>query len=198
MRTELVDIAATEYLKLTEAKSHLRVEHDEDDAYIRMLIKAARERAEAYTGLNLISKTINIYHTSFESEIEIPVNDLNSLESVHYKSTGGTWVELASDNFKLVKTSTGSTLHLESISDISTTANIEILKFQVTTGIFSNTAAEEGDELIPFPTPIRYAMLLMIRTMYDNREDIVTGTIVTKIPQNSEYLLQPYRTFKFK
>jgi uncharacterized phiE125 gp8 family phage protein len=47
---------ATEPVSLAEAKSHLRVTHADDDAYISTLIISARRRVEARTGLRLITQ----------------------------------------------------------------------------------------------------------------------------------------------
>ncbi|MBU6956017.1 head-tail connector protein [Hahella sp. HN01] len=40
-------------ISLEEAKQHLRVEHDDEDAYIETLIAVARNLAEEYSGLSL-------------------------------------------------------------------------------------------------------------------------------------------------
>jgi hypothetical protein len=47
------------------------------------------------------------------------------------------------------------------------------------------------------PKPIVSAMLMTIRTLYDFREDLVKGTIVSRVPKNAESLLSPYRIFEF-
>jgi uncharacterized phage protein (predicted DNA packaging) len=45
------------------------------------------------------------------------------------------------------------------------------------------------------PKPIKQAILLVIGHLYNTREPIVTGTIVTKVPMTVEYLLAPYKTW---
>ena len=52
---------ATEPVSLAEAKAHLRVTHNDDDAYITTLIKTARQGIEAQTGLGLISQGWSVF-----------------------------------------------------------------------------------------------------------------------------------------
>lgn len=47
----------TEPITLAEAKSHLRVLYDDEDAYIEMLIAAAREYAENYQNRVYVERT---------------------------------------------------------------------------------------------------------------------------------------------
>jgi len=43
------------------------------------------------------------------------------------------------------------------------------------------------------PTAIKQALFLLVGHWYENREEVVTGAVVSKIPQVSEALLAPYR-----
>ena len=43
------------------------------------------------------------------------------------------------------------------------------------------------------PQPIKQALYMIIGHLYENRQDVITGTQVNEIPMASEYLLQPYR-----
>ena len=43
------------------------------------------------------------------------------------------------------------------------------------------------------PASVKAGMLLMIGSWYDQREDLVVGTIVQKIPFGSENLFRPFR-----
>lgn len=46
---------------------------------------------------------------------------------------------------------------------------------------------------IPTNSAIEVAILLILGTLYEHREDVVIGTIVIKLPQAAEHRLQPYR-----
>lgn len=198
MRIEIVSISAIEPLQLTEAKAHLRVDEsfNDDDAYIRMLIKAARERAEAYTGRAFLQRSYYMYLTEYAAEIDLPNEPISTVDEVKYLNTAGAWVAITDPDFILVKSLIGSTVFLDPITALSSTANIDKIKIKYTAGVYANVPGDTAKN--PFPESVKYAMLLMIRTMYDNRDNLVTGTIVNEIPSNSQFLLNPFRTFKFK
>ncbi len=55
MPMQLITPAAAEPVSLAEAKLHLRVDFDEDDALIQALISAARQAAETLTQRQLVT-----------------------------------------------------------------------------------------------------------------------------------------------
>jgi uncharacterized phiE125 gp8 family phage protein len=57
----LVTPPAAEPVSLPEAKTHLRITHAEDDAYIAKLIAAARRAVEQATGLRLITQSWSLF-----------------------------------------------------------------------------------------------------------------------------------------
>jgi len=44
------------------------------------------------------------------------------------------------------------------------------------------------------PAPLKHAALLLIGQFYENREPVIAGVSISKIPLTLEYLLQPYKT----
>ncbi len=53
-------------------------------------------------------------------------------------------------------------------------------KLMIARGIVTNTAIE-------------IAILLILGTLYEHREDVVVGTSIVKLPRGAEHHLQPYR-----
>jgi len=56
-------------------------------------------------------------------------------------------------------------------------------------GICVTFVAGYGDAASDVPRNIRQAMLLLIGHLYENREDVITGTIVSQMPLASQHLL---------
>lgn len=50
-----------------------------------------------------------------------------------------------------------------------------------------------GEHPVVVDDLIRCAVLLTVGHLYANREEVVTGTIATRMPVGAEYLLMPYR-----
>jgi hypothetical protein len=38
---------------------------------------------------------------------------------------------------------------------------------------------------------------MLVRTMYDQRDDYVKGMMINQVPQSAEYLLNQHRIFEF-
>lgn len=90
MPLKLVTPPAEEPVSLEEAKSHLRLEGVDDDAYVAVLIAAARRRCEAYQSRAYITQTWDLYLDGFPAgDIRIPIAPLESVVSVKYKDTAG-------------------------------------------------------------------------------------------------------------
>jgi uncharacterized phiE125 gp8 family phage protein len=62
---------AAEPVSLADAKAHLRVTHDDDDAYIGTLIKSARVSIEGRTGLCLIQQGWSHFLDGWPAQAEV-------------------------------------------------------------------------------------------------------------------------------
>lgn len=82
---------AEEPITLEEAKSHLRVDIEDDDNLILNLITAARQKAESILKRALITQTWIYYPDDFPDKdyIELPMPPLQSVSSVTYTDYNG-------------------------------------------------------------------------------------------------------------
>jgi uncharacterized phiE125 gp8 family phage protein len=93
MHYKVVTAVATEPVTSAEAKLHLRVDGTDDDTLIAVLITAAREAAEHYTGRALAPQTLEAALDCFpDSEgeaIELPMPPVASITHIKYTDTAG-------------------------------------------------------------------------------------------------------------
>lgn len=89
---EITTDSKLEPVTVTEAKDHLRVDHSNDDSVILSLIKSARYRLEAATGLAFFTQTRQLRLPCFpyKSKILLPGYPVQSVTHIKYYDTGGT------------------------------------------------------------------------------------------------------------
>ena len=76
---------------LADAKAHLRVDHDHEDALITRLIASAAERVEAWAGRPLIARTYRWSLDRFAyGALTLPVGPLISLLQIRVRGADGT------------------------------------------------------------------------------------------------------------
>ena len=88
-RTITVITAPTaEPVTLAEVKETLRVLHNDDDSMISKLIKVAREFAEAYCSLTVMTTVLERSYDAWPgSEFELDIWPIQSIDSVKYDDT---------------------------------------------------------------------------------------------------------------
>ncbi len=175
---------ATEPLTLAEAKAHLRVDIPDEDTLISGLIVAARQMAEQHTGRPLISQTWTLYTSSFTAPIEFKPG-AQSITSVKYQDSDNAQQTLADTVYELRRGLVPELGLKYSQSWPSVLCHPDSVQIEFVAGYGAS-----GDDV---PQQIKQAMLLVLGQLYEYREEIVVGTIVSQIPKASEYLLQPYR-----
>ena len=181
----LVTAPASEPLTLTEVKLYLRVDDTTEDNLITSLITAARSLVEGHTWMPLISQTWAMQFDKSElNELIWNVNKapLSSFSSVTYYDSNNDLQTLATTEYETDIYGSPARFRLKSVPVVYDRMNA--LQVNFVCG-YANAAA--------VPQPIKQAMYMIIGHLYENRQDVITGTQVNEIPMSSEYLLQPYR-----
>ena len=148
-----------------------------EDALLTIHIAAATQWAENYMRRSLITQTLTMRMDGFPSAgaIELPRLKLQSVTSVKYIDEDGvqqTW----SDALYTVDiySSPGRIQPIDGEAYPATEARLNAVEIEYVAGY--------GDAATDIDQSIKYALLMLIGHMYQNREEVVTGTIAIKVP----------------
>lgn len=189
MKYKITTAITTEPLTATEVKLHLRVDDTTEDNLITMLIKAAREYCEKYTGRALATQTMVAYLDSFGNEnyIELPTPPLQSVTSVIYKNSDSVETTMTANTDYIVDVDSNVgriVLPYGGSWPTFTAYSVNPIKITYVTGYYASNL---------IPSSIKQAMLLLIGHWYANRETVNVGSISKQLEFTLVALLSQYR-----
>jgi uncharacterized phiE125 gp8 family phage protein len=182
---EVTTAHSTTIVSTADLKTHLRITFTDDDDYIAMLEGAAVRMVEEYTNTYLATTSLIQYGTRF-SDLKIlyksPVsNTVEHLPTVSYYS-GGAWNTLATSEYEFVPLIKPARLYPSDDSSLPSTDDVfQAWKISYTAGYTS------------VPDPLIQAIKIIVADMYENRQSVIVGKIVSTIPKTAEYLMNPYK-----
>lgn len=193
--TSIITPPASEPLTLAEARQHLRNEDQSyDDAYINLLIKAARVRAENDTGLSFQTQTFDLFLDAFPLEdprgIVVPGSPVQSVTSITYTDTDGAEQTLDASKYRVDSKSTPARItpaYSETWPATRQETNAITVRIVAGFGIASTTIPED----------LTTAIRLLLAHWYENREAVIIGTITATVPLGYDYLIAPHRIIEF-
>ena len=191
-------------LSLEPIKQHLVVEHDEDDALIELYRDAAVEHVENVTRRTLPLSQYRMSLEEFSPCMELRAPPIRSITTVTYADSNGDRQVMPVSDLRVntdyewaritPKTSfpQGADVVLTVIAGYGKVPDGSLDAFPYTFPM----VFEDGVDDYPMPNPLRLATLLLIAHWYENREEVVVGSSVAKIPVGVEALLFKYRNYK--
>jgi len=187
---QLKTAPGTEPLTTAEAKTFLKVDHNDEDTLIANLIKAVRRAAELYMGRALISQTWYDYRNKFPSEtedwFEIALPPVTSITSIKYYDSDDTLQTLSTSVYLCDCVSEPGRVSLQigqSWPDTSGRQNGIVIEYVCG---WANAAA--------VPDLIKAGMYLHLGHLYENRQD-VTKEKMNELPLGSRSLYDMYRVY---
>ena len=183
MNLKVIEGPVDEVLSLEEAKSHLRIDGDDEDILIFSYIKAAREYAEIFTGRSFTIKTYEYITNPKEkySYIEIPMPPL--VEVLEVSVMQNTNEELLNEgkDYYILKGCDESLIYpsLEKGWPIETLDRFGAIKVKYKAG-YSEA-----------PMPVKQAILMLTSHFCENRENLTTKDY-KEIPFGVSTLLRPF------
>lgn len=179
---------AVEPVSLEEAKAQCRVTHSAEDRLFELYIAAARHHAENYTKRAFITRTLRLSLNAFPCDasrpIHLPYPPAVSVESIEYVAANGATEQLT--DFHLEDDPDGSAIYPAYLGSWPW-ARDHRGSLRIT------WKAGYGDDPFYVPEDIRLGVLFWIGHYAANRSDVVTGTMVTRMPDAARAHLDPYR-----
>lgn len=191
MALRLITAPAETPVTLTEAKAHLRVVDDDDDAFIEILIPASTRHAERFMGRAIIDQTWELVLDAFPTcEIKIPLPPLIEVVSVVYDDEDGNEQTLSTSGYTVDNVSEPGWVVPTDDTWPTTFDGINAVRIRFRAGYLDTLSSPQVANV---PDDIRFGILLNIGSMFANRETVVIGVTATTLPWGAEQLLRAHR-----
>lgn len=193
-RPVLITPPAIQPVTLTDAKLHLRVDHDDEDTLIESLIRAATEHLDGWTGVLgrcLVEQVWRQDHDRFARQMCIPLGPVIVVQSITWRDPVGQLHTVPSSSYDLRIDEAGNAM-VRFDADYVFPANLHESRAVAITfkgGYANNPGPPETSTL---PDPLKIAILLLIGHWYQNREAISAAGMAS-LPFAVEALIAPYR-----
>lgn len=171
-------------VSLTEAKAHLRVDHDDQDDLMTAQIKAATAWFDGYSGIlgrALITQTWRQDFAGFAHRLPLPVSPVIAIASVSYYDADNVQQSLDAGVYDLFAAARGTYLTLRS-------GHVWPATFRRTDAVSITFSAGYG-AATDVPEPIRQAILLIVQRLFDGADteiDVAVDRVV-------HAQIEPYR-----
>ena len=171
-------------ISVEDVKTHSVIFISDDDAYIETLIGAATAYAENYLGRSLCTQTLTLTLDAFPSVIDLPRTPVQSVTSISYLDANGD-----SQAFTDYQSDLSGTLshQIKPAPGFNWPDTREVFGAATVVYVAGYGAASD------VPQDIKAALLLMVGSLYENRENELTGVSWSPVSFTTECLLKPYR-----
>lgn len=184
----------SEPVTLVDAKTHLRVDNSLEDSLIANLVRAAREIVERKLNSSLVTQTRVARLDSFPAcrDIIIPYGPVIAISGTDTATVPNTLGVTYYNESEVLTTLDGSLFHTDFSSSIP---RIEVKNYWPATfdrpnAVLITYTAGYG-AAASVPSSIKSAMLLILGHLYENRENVVEGSMI-ELPYGAEALLAPF------
>ena len=193
MALVLATAPSVEPVTTAEAKAHLRVDISDDDTLIGSLVTAARALVEQNTRRALVTQTWDLFADEWPEgrAFVLPMAPLQSVTGVYYTPDGSSEATFASANYVVDAKSEPGRVMLQSAASWpgDTLEEVNGVRVRFVAGYGLAAAV---------PEPLKMAIKLIVGHWYENREAVaVTGAIPKEMPMAVDYLLWPYRVYRW-
>ena len=191
-RVREVSVSSTEPVSTAEAKSHLRVEIDDDNTLIASLVTAARQYCEKYCNRSFIQHTYRADLSNFCDTIELPMGPVQSITHIKYYDTSSpSALTTLSDDVYQLNYDTVRRVHGQSWESVF--PRFDAVQITYVSGWKDNSSPQGIGEAVP--QAVCSAIKLLVGDMYENREAAIVGLSRMENP-TAHRLLDGYRNYQ--
>lgn len=176
-----------EPVSVEEARAQCSIAADDDtfDLELGIYVQAAREHAEAYTGLKIMAQTVSLKASCFSDLERLPTAPIASIASVKYLDTDGAEQTLDAAVYED---------HLE--AELQPEVRLKVNQTwpvirQVSDAVRVSAVAGYANAAA-VPAALKLAILLMVGDWFANREDTTPGRL-ERMPNGAATLLENFR-----
>lgn len=167
-------------ITLDEAKKQLNISHDDDDSLIADLITESITHVENYTNRIIETAAVAESFDGFSTPLVLTKTPLVTIQSITYL-----------DGDEVEQTLATYTLDRRKTYPEITPAYGE--SWPSTSGAIQSVTVNYTAGYSDMPGPLRRAALMILSSLYEQRENHLSGTIVAGVPVSAEYLMNSYR-----
>lgn len=174
---------AVEPVTLAEAKTHLRVDITDDDAYITRLITMAREQCELEARRAFVTQTLEVRLERWPGyQLGLPMPPLQSVTSITYTDQEGNAATVTATDYYIYTGVEPGRLILKPNKSWPT------VNLMPGPSIVIQYVAGYG-LAVAVPQRYKQAILLLVGHMYENREAVLVGTVQAELRRAVDSLL---------
>lgn len=168
----LVQIAPpADVMTLAEAKLHLRVEHSVEDALILALMRSAASQCQTHANRSIVTQQWRLTLDEFPPVIELERGPVQSVQSITYRDMAGAWQTLPAADYEVdLGDAIARVMPVYGKTWPTTQPQIGSVRVAYTAGYAAAPA-----EAIAW-------IKLQLGALYENREALAQGKVVTELP----------------
>jgi uncharacterized phiE125 gp8 family phage protein len=186
MTAALITPPEIEPVLLDDAKAHLRIDTDDDDALLTAAIAAARVHVETLTRRCLIEQGWRVYLDQWPRRriVSLGPAPLISVESVTVYDTAGDPTVVDPGDYEVDTVSVPGRILLSAAVPVAT-RQVNGIEIEVTAGY--------GTSSIDVPGPLRQAIMMLVAHWYEHRGVVGHDRAGEIPPVGFDALIAPYR-----
>lgn len=187
MTATLLTGPALEPVSLNDAKAHLRVDHDDDDALLTAAIVSARVHVEAATRRVLIEQTWRIHLDRWPRTriLRLAVAPLISVDVVRIRDAEGGSSTVDAGEYEVDTAAVPGRLVLAASAPAPVGRVVNAIEIDVTAGY--------GPSSLDVPSPLRHAVMMLVAHWYEHRGAVGHDLAGETLPLGFAALVAPYR-----